>query len=129
VAKTAPPAPSFQFSGGWLPVEPGTSKQVVARRCLWGEGSIAVAAPPGPGTVRLAASLKAGQGPGVPAAWRVSATCSPEVTEILGSELEWAGFVIKAAPGEPPCEIRFSPPAGGTQLLCLEVLAWRPSAP
>jgi hypothetical protein len=129
VPKAAPPAPSFQFTGGWLPVEPGSSKQVVARRCLWGEGSIAVVAPPGPGTVRVAATLKAGQGPGVAAAWRVSASCSPEVAEIFGSELEWAGFPVAAAAGEPPCEIRLTPPAGATQLLCLEALAWRPSGP
>jgi hypothetical protein len=129
VPKSAPPAPSFQFSGGWLPVEPVSSKQVVARRCLWGDGSIAVVAPPAPGTVRVAASLKAGQGPGVAAAWRVSASCSPEVAEIFGSELEWVGFLVSAAAGEPPCEIRFTPPAQATQLLCLEVLAWRPSGP
>ena len=129
VPKVAPPAPSFQFAGGWLPVEPGSSKQVVARRCLWGGGSITVVAPPGPGTVRVAASLKAGQGPGVAAAWRVSSSCSPEVAEILGSDLEWAGFPVAARAGEPPCEIRFTPPAQPTQLLCLEVLAWRPSEP
>jgi hypothetical protein len=129
VPPSSPPSPSFQFAGGWLPVEPGSSKQVVARRCLWGEGSIAVVAPPGPGTVRVAASLRAGQGPGVAAAWRVSASCSTEVAEILGTELEWAGFPVSARTGEPPCEIRFTPPPGATQLLCLEVLAWRPSGP
>jgi hypothetical protein len=130
VPPSVPPAPSFQFAGGWLPVEPGSSKQVVARRCLHGDGSIAVAGPPGPGAVRVAASLietGAPSGPG--AAWRVSASCSPEVVEVSGTALTWAGFPVTAEPAAPPCEIRFSSSSGSAQALCLEVLAWRPAAP
>jgi hypothetical protein len=130
VPAAAPPSPSFQFAGGWLPVEPGSSKQVVARRCLRGEGSIAVVAPPGPGAVRIAASLMAADAPSGPGlAWRVSSSCSPETMEVSGVTLTWAGFPVPAAAGVPTCEIRLAPPPGPAQALCLEVLAWRPAAP
>ena len=121
------PSPSFEFTGAWLPVEPGSSKQVVARRCLPGEGTIVVA-PPSAGTVRLAASIKTSDGAATGGAWRVSASCSPQAREISGAELQWVGFPLTSA-GESPCEIRFTPPGSATsaQPLCLEVLAWRPS--
>ncbi|HEX9687956.1 MAG TPA: hypothetical protein VGB47_02655 [Thermoanaerobaculia bacterium] len=121
-------SPSFEFTGAWLPVEPGSSKQVVARRCLPGEGAIAVVEPPSEGTVRLAASIQTSDGAAAGGAWRVSASCSPQAMEISGDELQWVGFPLTSA-GEPPCEIRFTPPgsAGSVQPLCLEVLAWRPS--
>jgi hypothetical protein len=130
VPPAAPPSPSFQFAGGWMPVEPGSSKQVVARRCLSGEGSIAVVGPPGPGTVRVAASLPgsdARSGPG--AAWRVSASCSAEAVEVSATTLTWVGFPVTADAASPPCEARFTPSPGSAQTLCLEALAWRPTAP
>jgi hypothetical protein len=130
VPPVAPPSPSFQFAGGWMPVEPGSSKQVVARRCLRGEGSIAVVSPPGPGAVRVAASLLGGEGGSAPGpAWRIGASCSPETAEVSTTTLTWAGFSVSAAPAEQPCEIRFTTTPESAQALCLEVLAWRPAAP
>jgi len=119
------PSPSFEFTGTWLPVEPGSSKQVVARRCLTGEGAIVVA-PPSAGTVRLAASIKTSDGAATGGAWRVSASCSPEALEISGAELQWVGFPVNSA-GESPCEIRFAQTGSAGSALCLEVLAWRAS--
>jgi hypothetical protein len=130
VPPAAPPSPSFQFAGGWRPVEPGSSKQIVARRCLSGEGSISVVGPPGRGTVRVAASLpRTGtpSGPGAP--WRVSASCSPEAVEVSTTELTWAGFPVAGEAPEPGCEIRFTPTPGSEQAICLEVLAWRAATP
>jgi len=129
VPPAAPPSPSFQFAGGWLPVEPGSSKQVVARRCLRGEGSISVGGPPGQGTVRVAASLPGSPSPSGPgAAWRVSASSTGEVVEVSTTALAWAGFPVSGQPAAPPSEIRFTPSPGSSQVLCLEVLAWRPTA-
>jgi hypothetical protein len=128
VPPSSPPSPTFEFAGPWFPVEPRSSKQVVARRCLPGEGAIAVVAPPSAGTVRLATSIKTSDGAATGGAWRVSASCSPQVLDISGAELQWVGFPLTSA-GESPCEIRFTPhgSAGSAQPLCLEVLAWRPS--
>ncbi|HEY3169399.1 MAG TPA: hypothetical protein VGK08_00200 [Thermoanaerobaculia bacterium] len=130
VPEPAGPAPSFGFKGGWLPVEPGGSRQVLARRCLKGEGSIAVVAPPSAGTVWVAASLRADGTPPGAGAYRVSASCSPQTTEISGIELQWIGFPVSPSTGDSDCEIRFTPIASSAQTsrpLCLEVLAWRPA--
>lgn len=126
------PAPRFEFRGVWLPVEPGSSKQVVARRCLAGEGSIAVTAPPSAGTVRVAASIRTGDATGrTGGPWHVSSGCSAATAEIFGTEIQWAGFDVAPAEGDSSCEIVFTPPPEReTHLhqLCLEVLAWRPAA-
>jgi hypothetical protein len=130
-ADTAP-APAFEFAGAWKPVESGSSKQVIARRCLSAGGSISVTSPSSAGTVRVAASIVAGGPPGS-TPWRVDASCSPETLEVVGQEVQWTGFSVVAAAQGPACEIRFTPPAAmggkGLHLLCLEVLAWRPGAP
>jgi hypothetical protein len=131
VAPAAPaPAPTFEFSGAWRAVEPGSSKQVVARRCLDGEGRIAVGALPSAGTVRVAASILASGGPAV-SRWTVSASCSTQEVSVTGTDLTWVAVPLAPAEG-PACELRFLPSvsAGGmSQPLCLEVLAWRPTTP
>jgi hypothetical protein len=120
------PAPAFGFTGGWMPVEPGPSKQVVARRCLRGEGRIGVESPPESGTVRLAASTVTGS----PSPWTVTSGCSPATASVSGPELRWASFPVAATPAAPACEILFTPPASAAPpALCLEVLAWRPGTP
>jgi hypothetical protein len=126
-----PPAPRFEFSGGWLPVEPGSSKQVVARRCLRGEGRISVLTAPSGGTVRVAASILSAEGSSagsVAGAWRISATCARESLEVSGREMQWVDFPVAAEAAAPSCEIRFTPPIDSPDPLCLEVLAWRPAA-
>jgi hypothetical protein len=123
-----PPAPRFDFSGGWLPVEPGSSKQVVARRCLRGEGRISVLSAPSGGTVRVAASVLAPEGSSSTGAWRIAATCAGESLEVSGPEMRWVDFAVAAGAAAPPCEIRFTPPVDSPDPLCLEVLAWRPAA-
>lgn len=121
------PAPTFAFTGGWMPIEPGPSKQVVARRCLRGEGRIAVGSPPAGGTVRLAASTIT-ESPAAP--WTVTSSCSPATASVSRTEIEWASFPVAETPALPACEIRFTPPASGAPpALCLEALAWRPGSP
>ena len=131
VVPAAPlPAPTFEFRGVWLPVEPGSSKQVVSRRCLAGDGSIAVIAPPAAGTVRVAASVRSGDARrGVGSPLRAASSCSSATAEISGNELQWTGFDVAPAGGDSSCEIVFTPlpPERQTHLdqLCVEVLAWR----
>ncbi|HVS01470.1 MAG TPA: hypothetical protein VMT16_01760 [Thermoanaerobaculia bacterium] len=48
-----PEGPRFTFSEGWLPVEPGTDRQTVARRWLTGDGGITVVGLEGPAQVWL----------------------------------------------------------------------------
>jgi hypothetical protein len=132
VVPAAPaPSPTFEFSGGWRAVEPGSSRQVVARRCLDGEGRIAVLAPPSPGTVRVAASILASGGAPAVGRWTVSASCSPQAVSVTGTELTWVAIPLAAAEG-PACDVRFAPSASTgavSQPLCLEVLAWLPNSP
>jgi hypothetical protein len=132
VPASPPPAPTFEFRGVWLPVEPGSSKQVVARRCLAGEGSIAAVAPPSAGTVRVAASIRSGDASGTTGGpWRVSSSCSPATAEISGIELRWGAFDVAPAEANSSCEIAFTPPLPERETylhqLCLEVLSWRPA--
>ena len=122
-----PPAPRFDFGGVWMPVEPGTSKQVVARRCLPGEGRISVHDAPSRGTVRVAASIFISGTDSPGAAWKISATCSPQSIEVSGPEMEWVDFAVGSGAADPSCEIRFTPPTTPAQPLCLEILAWRPT--
>jgi hypothetical protein len=132
VPSSAAPSPTFQFSSAWLPIEPGPSRQVVARRCLRTEGSISVLSPPLPGSVRLAASLTAGGSASASVGWKISANCTSQSVEVTGTDLQWVGFPIVPAATAPPCEIHFAPPApapGDARSLCLEVLAWRPAVP
>lgn len=130
VAPSVPvPSPTFQFSGAWLPVEPGSSKQVVARRCLRGEGSISISSPPSPGQVRLAASVATGSAAVASAAWKLSASCTSSTLDMTRPELEWSGFPVVPSDGAA-CEIRFTPPAPAppdARLLCVEALAWKPA--
>jgi hypothetical protein len=132
VPSSAAPSPTFQFSSAWLPIEPGPSKQVVARRCLRTEGSILVLSPPSPGRVRLAASLTAGGSASASVGWKVSASCTSKSVDVTGTDPQWIGFPMVPAATEPPCEIHFTPPApapADARSLCLEVLAWRPATP
>ena len=128
VPSVAAPAPAFQFSGGWQPVEPGSSKQVVARRCLRTDGSISVSAP-APGRVRVATSLLTGGPTAAGSGWKVSASCASKSLDVTETELQWVSFPV--VPGEP-CQLGFAPPSqssGAAPALCLEVLAWRPAVP
>lgn len=126
VPAAAPSAPAYQFTGGWLPVEPGSSKQIVARRCLRTPGSISVLSPPSPGKVKLAASLMTRGGAAASGAWKVAASCTSKTVDVRGTELQWVELPM--VPGEP-CQIGFTPSPSSAPSLCLEVLAWRPDTP
>lgn len=121
--------PTYDFDGGWLPDEPGGSKQVLTRRCARGEASIAVRGVASAGTVLLASSvpkLASGAWGGAAA---VTASCAADRTELNGPELQWTRIPVAPSASDPACEIRFTPvppaPAGNERSVCLEVLAWR----
>jgi hypothetical protein len=125
--------PTYDFGGGWLPAEPGGSKQVVTRRCARGEATITVRGVASSGTVVLGSSVpKLGSG-----SWGgavdVTASCTADRGQVNGPELQWTRIPVAASAAEPACEIRFTPvlpAAGGNERsLCLEVLAWRPAGP
>jgi len=122
-------APIFEFVGGWLPVEPGGSRQVVARRCARGEATIVVHGATEPGAVRLALTVP--KEAARAATVEVTASCTAERAEVRGPELQWISIPIAAAAAEPDCEIRLRPAAPATvapeneRSVCLEVLAWR----
>lgn len=121
-------APTFEFAGGWLPVEPGGSRQVIARRCARGEAAITVRGVASPGTVRLGSSVPKGASGAV----EVTASCTAERAEIRGPEFQWVSIPIGNAAAGPDCEIRLRPAAPTSvdpeneRSVCLEVLAWRP---
>lgn len=131
-----PPAgdatPAYDFGGGWLPEEPGGSKQVLVRRCAQGEASIAVRGVAAPGTVLLGASVPKLASGGWGGAVAVTASCAADRGEVKGPEVQWTRIPVAPSAAEPACEIRFTPvpPAtgGNERSICLEVLAWRPAA-
>jgi hypothetical protein len=123
--------PTYDFGGGWLPEEPGGSKQVLIRRCARGEATIAVRGVASSGTVVLGSSVpKLGSG-----SWggavALTSSCAAERGQVNGPELQWTRIPVAASTADPACEIRFTPvppAAGGTERsVCLEVLAWRPA--
>jgi hypothetical protein len=124
--------PTYDFAGGWLPAEPGGSKQVLTRRCARGEASIAVRGVASPGSVVLAASVPKLASGAWGGAVSVTASCSAERGELNGPELQWTRVPVAPSASEPACEIRFTPvppAAGGNERsVCLEVLAWRDGA-
>ena len=122
--------PAYDFAGGWLPPEPGGSKQVITRRCAAGEASIAVRGVAAPGILLIGSSVPKLASGAWGGAVAVTATCGAERQEINGPEVQWSRIPIAPSAADPACEIRFAPvppAAGGNERsVCLEVLAWRP---
>lgn len=106
----------IEFTGGWLPREPGGSLQVPAHRCLEGEGAIRVGSRGERGTVRLAFAARGGGTVG-----ELTSSCGAEKAEVVGAQFQWIGIPSNGG----PCQIRVRPPEARS--LCLEVLAWRPA--
>lgn len=123
-----PSAPAFEMTGAWLPLETGSGKQILARRCLAGSGTLAASGAGSNGSVRMLVSDPL-EGP---AEVRVTSSCEPSRIETISAGQKWLDFPI-AQGGR--CEIGFepAPPAQArppTQRLpaCLDVLSWRPAA-
>jgi hypothetical protein len=75
-----PAGPRLTFSPGWLPLEAGSDKQVVARRWLSQQpGEIQVEAIPGPGTLWLSFRIPPADGASQKLIYHDSATNTPAV--------------------------------------------------
>lgn len=134
--------PRFAFSPQWLPTEPGTDRQVVARRWLVGRGAIRVSGVRAKGTIWLALQIPR-PGPGDKLVYEPGAT-SPAamVTSTCGVEANVSGQGVHdiELPIEPPADgdscrlavranFHFEPRQGGPQrAVSLENLAWIPSS-
>lgn len=121
VPETAPPAPTFAWTGSWGRAEAGSSKQIPARRCLAGEARLSPTLP-GPGSIRLALTAEPGA-EGV-APFEVTTSCrdGPPLAGTTG--FQWIGIDVVGSAMERPCDIRLRPSSSGR--VCLEALAWRP---
>lgn len=150
VPAPSPEAPTVRFSPGWLPVEPGRDRQIVARRPLAGAGpgTFQIGPLQGPGEILLRLGLAA---PGSGRLERLSAestskirlhsSCGEFEAELpgeAGADGSGAEVLIPvpvtAAPVE--CDVRIEPnflvrtgdQAEGRSV-SLEILAWRAGAP
>jgi hypothetical protein len=118
-----PAGPRFGFSPAWLPVEPGTDRQVVARRWLSERrGAIQLDEVPGPGTVWLLLRIPPGdranerlvphEGAGSSPAVVVKGTCGGAETGISGPgphEVEIPVEPSEGAGKEGGCSILMAP--------------------
>ena len=142
---TAPPkgkGPRFSFSQQWLPTEPGTDRQVVARRWLVGRGALRVSGVREKGTLWLALQIpRPGSGDKVvfedgaaqPAA-TVTSSCGVEAN-VSGEGVHDVELPIEPAAEEDTCRLNvkanfhLEPRQGGPQrAVSLETLAWIPSS-
>jgi hypothetical protein len=134
--------PRFAFSPQWLPTEPGTDRQVVARRWLVGRGAIRVSGVRKKGTVWLALYIpRPGPGdklvyePGATApAAMVSSTCGVEAN-VSGQGVHDIELPIEPSAGGDTCRLavranfHLEPQQGGPQrAVSIENLAWIPSS-
>lgn len=111
---SAAAVPKLDFSEGWLPIEQGQDRQILASRWLSTGGAIGVAAVPEAGALMLQLEVPeamGGSGPVYAAGAEiqrltVASTCDDHTREITGSGLT---FVMVEVPAEAGCEIRLRP--------------------
>ena len=106
--------PKLDFGQGWLPIEQGQDRQVLASRWLSTGGGIDVAAVPEAGALTLHLDVPESMNGGAPVyaagaeiqRLTVASTCDDHTHEITGSGLT---FVIVEVSAEAGCEIRLRP--------------------
>lgn len=121
-------APHFEFSPAWHASEPGTDKQVLARRWLYGAGALALTGITAAGELRLDLRVPL---PG-PSAVRVTSGCGGGGDATIGPGLARLEVPVAADLRDGACELRFAPsPAAWTEpdarALGVEGLAWKPA--
>jgi hypothetical protein len=108
----------FAFSPSWLAAEAGSDRQILARRWLRAaEGAIRVDGLRGPGTLRLAVQIPAGDAAGetlttpdgTGASVVVSATCGDVEAGLSGAGPHQIEIPVAAAPAGGACEIQLEP--------------------
>ncbi len=109
-----PAGPRFAFSQGWLPLEAGSDKQVVARRWLSQQpGEIRVEAIPGPGTLWLSFRIPPGDGASQKLVYHDPATNTP-----AGAVGDTCGAVETGISGPGPHEVEMPIEAPGAEGAC-----------
>lgn len=106
--------PKLDFGDGWLPIEQGQDRQVLASRWLSTGGEIGVAAVPEAGALSLHLEVPqtiGGSGPVYAAGAEiqrltVASSCDEHTREITGAGLT---LVVVEVPAEAGCEIRLRP--------------------
>lgn len=130
--------PSIDFRGAWLPLEPGTDRQVLGSRWLGAEGVVAVEETASPGRLGLlfetpeppAGVERTVEGPGDEPCLKVESTCDGSERRLSGTGL--SPFEVAVPAGEP-CEIRLQPnfrldhPDFAGKSARLLVLTWDPA--
>ncbi len=150
VPEPSPAAPAVRFSPNWLPIEPGTDRQIVARRPLAGAGpgTFQIGPVQGPGEILLRFGLP------VPGSGRLERLSAESTSKIRLSSS--CGEFQAELPGEPgadgsgvetlipvpvttapvECDVKVEPnflvrtsdQADGRSI-SLEILAWRAGSP
>jgi len=127
VVVPAPGGPSLGFGGSWTDIESGTDQQVLARRWLFGPGSIAFSGISGRGAIVIDALVSEGVTGGV----ALSTTCGRATETTLAPGHRSIELEVEAGPSRS-CLVTLTPrhgPAPGATArgaLCLELVAWRP---
>lgn len=131
------PAPSLELGAGWEATEPGSDRQVLARRRLAGEGELVVGAAAGEGVLLVELVIPSPE-PGRSQLELAPGASEPQLRLEMGcnersSMLTGSGSHRLELPIPPAgCTLRFSPEYAivdangvGRTALLLEVLAWR----
>jgi hypothetical protein len=132
--------PQFVFAGPWLPAEPGSDLQVLARRWLAGDGALRLRGAAGAGSLWMTLRVPDGKGAGeelvlepgvVSPGVTLSGTCSGVEMGISGPGQHEVRMPVRDGAG--PCEVRFDAnfhlrTQGSPHLrtVALEGLAWAP---
>jgi hypothetical protein len=137
--------PQLTFSPAWLPLEPGSDKQVLARRRLGDQpGEIRLDAIPGPGTVWLSFRIPPGNHPDEKVVFHDAGTNSPAAvvrcscgsveTAISGPGLHEVEMPVDAAGAGAGCRITLTPnfhilTTGQPQpwSVAVQIVAWIPA--
>jgi hypothetical protein len=130
--------PRFNFSEQWLPPEPGSDRQLLARRWLTGAGGMRVAGLRRPGNVWLvlripapdvAGKLNVQEGSGIPAV-RIEGSCGDFEASFSGPGVHEVEMPVLDPPKSGQCRLVLSPNfsfGSPPRSVSLENAAWAPA--